>query len=61
MFYETSYKVLGYMYTAKLENGVIVHTFDDGTAVGNDGKNYRVVTHFDENEEVVTDGWKLIE
>ncbi len=61
MFYELSYEKKGYMYTAQLENGIVIHAFDDGTATGSDGNVYRVVTHLDEEEEVVTDGWELLE
>lgn len=61
MFYELSYKVYGYMYTAKLENGVTIHAFDDGHAIGSDGKTYCIVSHLDDEEEVVTDGWEMVE
>ena len=61
MFYELEHKILGYMFTIKLENGVTLHTFDNGTGIGSDGKNYRVVTHLDEEDEVVTDGWEAVD
>ncbi len=61
MFFEVSHEVLGFMYKAKLENGVVIYAFDDGTASGDDGSKYRVVTHLDEDDEVVTDGWEKTE
>lgn len=61
MFFEISHKKLGYTHTAKLENGVIINAYDNGTADGNDGRKYRVVTHLDEEEEVVVDGWEPID
>ena len=61
MFYEISHKNLGYTHTATLENGVTIICYEDGTAHGSDGRNYRVVTHLDEEEDVVVDGWEPIE
>lgn len=61
MFYEVSHEVRGFMYKATLENGVVIYAFDDGTASGNDGNKYRVVTHLDDEDEVVTDGWEKTE
>ena len=49
------------MYKARLENGVVIYAFEDGTASGSDGNKYRVVTHLDEDDEVVTDGWEKTE
>ncbi len=61
MFFEISHKNMGYTHTAILENGVRIHCYDNGTAQGNDGRIYRVVTHLDEEEDVVVDGWEPIE
>ena len=61
MFYELSHKNLGYTHTAHLENGVILTCYEDGTADGSDGRKYRVVTHLDEEEDVVVDGWEPTE
>lgn len=58
---EVSYKVKPYMYTAELENGVIITAYEDGTADGSDGNRYRLVSHLDDEEEVIIDGWELIE
>lgn len=46
-----------YMYTATLCNGDTIYAFENGTAAGKSGKQYKIVTHLDENEEVITDGW----
>ena len=61
MFYELYHKHLGYTHTATLENGVTITCYEDGTAEGSDGRKYRVVTHLDEEEDVVVDGWEPIE
>lgn len=61
MFYELYHKHLGYTHTATLENGVTITCYEDGMAEGSDGRKYRVVTHLDEEEDVVVDGWEPIE
>ena len=58
MLKELSYEVKKYMYNAVLENGVSITAYEDGTATGNDGLNYRLISHLDENDEVITDGWE---
>ncbi len=60
MLQEKSYEVKDYMYTATLENGVIITAYADGTAEGNDGKRYRLISHLDNEEETVVDGWEEI-
>ncbi len=57
---KTYYKKL-YMYTATLDNGVSVDAYADGTGKGDDGNSYRLVSHLDEDEDVVIDGWELTE
>ena len=49
------------MYTAELDNGVTIDAYADGTADGDDGNRYRLVSHLDEDEEVIIDGWEMIE
>ena len=44
-------------YAAKLESGVLIVGFDDGTATGSDGKTYRHIMKFDSDENVIADGW----
>ncbi|MBO5360966.1 MAG: hypothetical protein J6B25_09030 [Clostridia bacterium] len=61
LFQEKSYFKKSYMYTAVLDNGVTIDAYADGTADGNDGSRYRLVSHLDEDEEVVIDGWEMIE
>ncbi|MBQ3499050.1 MAG: hypothetical protein IJA87_07990 [Clostridia bacterium] len=60
MLHEISYIKEDYMYTATLSNGDRIIAFADGTARGDSGKKYRIVTHLDENEEVIIDGWEEI-
>lgn len=57
MFSEIFSEKEGYMYTALLDNGDTVYAFDSGIGVGKSGKTYRLVSHLDENEDVVVDGW----
>lgn len=57
---EKSYEVKPYMYTAELENGVIITAYEDGTADGSDGNKYRLLSHLDDEEEIIIDGWELI-
>lgn len=60
MLYEISYIKEDYMYTASLSNGDRIIAFANGTARGDSGRNYRIITHLDENEEVIIDGWEEI-
>ncbi len=60
MFIEISFKREPYMYTATLSNGETILAFEDGTARSTSGNKYKIITHLDENEEVVVDGWKKI-
>lgn len=60
MLKEISYEVKKYMYTAVLENGANITAYEDGTATDNEGRQYRLISHLDENEEVIIDGWKQI-
>lgn len=48
-------------YVAKLENGVYIMGFSDSTAVGTDGRHYRHIMQFDDSENVIADGWELVE
>ena len=58
LFKEISYCKKPYMYTALLDNGVTITAYSDGTAEGSDGNTYRIISHLDDDEEVVVDGWK---
>ena len=60
MLTEISFTKEQYMYTAVLSNGDRILAFADGTARGDSGREYRIITHLDENEEVVVDGWEEI-
>lgn len=60
MLTEISFTKEQYMYTAVLSNGDRIFAFADGTARGDSGREYRIITHLDENEEVVVDGWEEI-
>lgn len=60
MLTEISFTKEQYMYTAVLSNGDRILAFADGTARSDSGRNYRIITHLDENEEVIVDGWEEI-
>ncbi len=47
-------------YVAKLENGEFIIAYENGTAIDLNGHKYRIVSHIDENEEVIVDGWEPI-
>lgn len=67
IFRELSFDNKAYMYTARLNNGVVIVAFEDGTAQGDNGKKYRLVSHIDSCEfcdvldTVVVDGWEEVE
>ena len=42
-------------YVAKLDNGVYIIGYSDGTAVGTDGKHYRHIVEFDADDSIITD------
>ena len=44
-------------YVAKLDNGVYIIGYSDGTAVGSDGKKYRHIVELDNDDNIVADGW----
>lgn len=48
------------MYIAVLENDVLIIAYEDGTATDLKGNRYQLISHLDENDEAVTDGWQLI-
>ncbi len=58
---EKTYIKKPYMYTAELDNGVTIDAYADGTADGDDGNRYRLISHLDDKEEVIIDGWEMIE
>ena len=58
MLSEISFEKEHYMYTAVLSNGDRIIAFADGTARGNSGRKYQIITHLDEDEEVIVDGWE---
>lgn len=47
-----------HMYVAVLDNGAFIIAYEDGTAKDLQGNRYRLVSHLDENDEVITDGWQ---
>lgn len=48
------------MYIAVLENDTFIIAYEDGTATDLNGNRYQLISHLDENNEIVTDGWLLI-
>ena len=49
-----------HMYISVLENDVLIIAYEDGTATDLKGNRYQLISHLDENDEAVTDGWQLI-
>ncbi len=49
-----------HMYVAVLDNGAFIIAYEDGTATDLNGNRYQFLSHLDENEETVTDGWQVI-
>ncbi len=60
MLTEISFEKESYMYTAVLSNGDRIIAFEDGTARGDSGNRYKIVSHLNEDEEVIIDGWEMI-
>ena len=52
IFYDNSH-----MYVAVLENGAFIIAYEDGTAIDLRGQKYRLISHLDENNDTVADGW----
>lgn len=49
-----------HMYVAVLENDTFIIAYENGTATDLNGNRYQLISHLDENNETVTDGWQLI-
>ncbi|MBR3802970.1 MAG: hypothetical protein IKK37_05915 [Clostridia bacterium] len=47
-------------YVARLENGVLVAGFDDGTAIDSSGGNYRLVAEYDDDENMISQCWQPV-
>ncbi len=47
-----------YMYTATLDNGDTIIALENGTARNQSGDIYNIVSHVDENDEIIVDGFK---
>jgi len=56
IFFDSSHE-----YVAKLENGVYIMGFSDGTAIGSDGRQYRHIIQFDREDNIISDGWEIVE
>ena len=48
-----------HIYVAVLDNGTFIIAYEDGTAKDLQGNRYRLVSHLDENDEVIIDGWQF--
>lgn len=55
IFYDNNH-----MYVAVLDNGSFIIAYEDGTAVDLQGNKYRHITEYDDDENIITDGWELI-
>ena len=56
IFYDNNH-----MYVAVLDNGSFIIAYEDGTAVDSEGRKYRHITEYDEDENIITDGWELVD
>lgn len=56
IFYDNNH-----MYVAVLENGIFIIAYEDGTATDLQGRRYKHITEFDENDVLISDGWELTE
>ena len=56
IFYDNNH-----MYVAVLDNGSFIIAYEDGTATDLKGRQYQHITEYDENEEIIADGWELKE
>lgn len=54
IFYDNNH-----IYVAVLDNGTFIIAYEDGTAKDLQGNRYRLVSHLDENDEAIADGWRL--
>lgn len=55
IFYDNNH-----MYVAVLDNGSFIIAYEDGTAVDLQGNKYRHITEYDEDENIITDGWEFV-
>ena len=58
MFKEVFYDS-NHMYVAVLDNGTFIIAYEDGTATDLQGNKYFHITEYDENEAIISDGWKI--
>ena len=56
IFYDNNH-----MYVAVLDDGSFIIAYEDGTATDLQGRQYRHITQYNENEEIIADGWELKE
>ena len=47
-------------YVAKLENGVFITGFSDGTAIDSDGHTYNLIAEYDSDENMIFQAWKTV-
>lgn len=48
-------------YVARLENGVYIIGYSTGIALGTDGHKYRHICQYDEDENMISEGWQQME
>ncbi len=53
IFYDSNH-----MYVAVLDNGSFIIAYEDGTATDLQGRKYRHIAEYDENEVMILDGWE---
>ncbi len=47
-------------YIAELENGTLITGFSDGTALDSFGNRYKLITEFDDDENMISQVWQPI-
>ena len=55
IFYDNNH-----MYVAVLDNGSFIIAYEDGTAEDLQGNKYRHITEYDDDENIITDGWEFV-
>ena len=61
MLYKSVFFDSSHEYVARLDNGVYIIGYADGTALGTDGRQYRHIVRFDADDNITDDGWMSVE
>lgn len=50
-----------HMYVAVLDNGSFIIAYEDGTATDLNGNRYRLIIQYDDDENIISEAWQLVE